>query len=150
MWSTATVLGCALSLLARGETSLPPISLIEQRPADVSAQAEAFVRAGDHTIFLLTASRVFKQAQRASLPCGEVNALKKLASVIIHEEWHVRHGRGEADAYVAQLRALVTLNAGPGNPMYEEVFRAMRAVLARTRVEGRPTAAKAGDPPAVR
>jgi hypothetical protein len=64
---------------------------------------------------------------RASERCGDIQALKKIASVIVHEEWHVRHGRDEAEAYAAQLTALTALRSGPGSPLFTEVWRARRA-----------------------
>ena len=48
-----------------------------------------------------------------------------IASVLVHEEWHVRHGGDEAGAYAAQQTTLIRLNAGPGTPLYHEVTRAM-------------------------
>jgi len=131
VWTAETVLVCALTLLTRTADSFPPITFVQEIPADVSAHAEAFVRAGEHRIYVITSSRVFRRAQHARNRCGELQALRKLASVLIHEEWHVTRGGDEAAAYAAQLTTLNYLGAGPGHPSYYEVSKAMRTVLAR-------------------
>lgn len=131
MWSAATVLVCALDLLGRSVTSLPPINLVEVRPPDVSIRAEAFVRGGDKTIYLMASSPALMRAQRARYKCGELNDLRRIASVLVHEEWHVRNGPDEVGAYQAQLMALRTLNAGSGNPVYAGVLRAMKEAVTR-------------------
>lgn len=130
MWTAETVLVCALALLARGPDSLPPIILVKSRPPDVSKYADGFVRHGDHRIHLLTDTDTFYYARRAGSRCGATQNLRKIASVVIHEEWHVRYPGDEPGAYLAQLSALIQMGAGPGNPVYMEVWRARRAVLA--------------------
>jgi hypothetical protein len=129
MWSAAAILVCALDLLGRSVTSFPPIAFVDTRPPDVSDRAEAFVRVGDPTIYLLTSSAVFQEAQRSSEKCGGFPALRKLASVIVHEEWHVRHGTDERGAYEAQLTALASMSGGLGSPVYGAVNRAMHAAI---------------------
>jgi hypothetical protein len=62
-----------------------------------------------------------------------LNAIRKIASVLVHEEWHVRHGSDEAGAYAAQLTTLVALDAGPGHPVYYEVTRSMQATIRASR-----------------
>jgi hypothetical protein len=59
--------------------------------------------------------------------------LRKIASVLVHEEWHVRHGSDEAGAYAAQLTTLASLDAGPGSRLYHEVVRSMQATIRRSR-----------------
>src|SRR5262245_44526384 len=98
MMSAAAVLVCALGLLGRSPSSFPPIVLLDTRPADITPTAEAFVRRGPDTIYLLTTTVAFRKAQAANK-----DALKKLASVLVHEEWHVRNGPDERGAYQAQL-----------------------------------------------
>lgn len=129
MWSAATILVCALDLLGRSAPSLPPIAFVDTRPPDVSERAEAFVRIGDPTIYVLTSSVLFKEAQSAREKCGGFHALRKLASVIVHEEWHVRHGTDERGAYEAQLTALASMSGGLGSPVYGAVKRAMNAAI---------------------
>ena len=129
MWTAETVLVCALTLLTRAVDSFPPITFVNQPPAGVSRRAEAFVRTGERRIYVITSSRMFQRAQNATFRCGEHQALRKLASVLVHEEWHVTHGGDEAGAYAAQLITLSYLGSGPGNPMYYDVSMSMRATL---------------------
>ncbi len=132
MWTAETVLVCALTLLHRSLVSFPPIELLETRPPYVSPNADAYVPIGGTRIYLITTSPAFARARSAVYKCGELNAIRKIASILVHEEWHVRHGSNEADAYAAQLSTLVHLDAGPGSPLYAEVARAMRAAMRRT------------------
>ena len=129
MWTAETVLVCALALLPRQATGFPPIVLLDSRPADVSVNAEAFVRRGDPRIYLLTDTPSFRRARQATHRCDELQALRKIASVVVHEEWHVRHPGDERGAYDAQLMALLATGAAPGNPLFAEVRRSMRAAL---------------------
>src|SRR5688500_5026248 len=101
MSTAATVLVCALNLLGRSPGSLPPIVLLEARPPGVSANAEAFVRRKPDTIYLVTSTPAFRAAR-----LGDRDALKKIASIIAHEEWHVLHGSAEQPAYEMQLTTL--------------------------------------------
>lgn len=133
MWTAETVLVCALSLLHRSVGSFPPIELVDIRPPYVSANADAYVPIGGARIYLITTSPAFTRARRALYKCGDVNALRKIASILVHEEWHVRHGSDEAGAYTAQLSTLRYLGAGPGNPVYSEVVRSMQATIRRSR-----------------
>jgi hypothetical protein len=126
---------CALTLLGRSERSFPPIRFVTSVPADASAVAEAFVRVNDTQIYLVTSSPLFQRLQRASDRCGDLTALRKLASVLVHEERHVVHHASERDAYAAQLTALTALGSGPGTPLYSEVVRAMRHTLGKRRPE---------------
>jgi len=131
MWTAEVVLVCALSLLHRSADSFPPIELVSARPPYVSAHAEGYVLQGHARIHLVTASSAFARARRALYKCGDVNAIRKIASMLVHEEWHVRHGSDEADAYLAQLTTLASLNAGPGTPLFTDVSRSMQAELRR-------------------
>jgi hypothetical protein len=137
MWSAETVVACALALLTRSAASLPPIELVDVPPADVSTQADAFVRVGEPRIYLVTSSDVFRRAQASKYRCGDLDAHRILASVIVHEEWHVKHGRDEVEAYNAQLMTLQLLGARPGSPAYTAVWRSARAALARRKATER-------------
>jgi len=129
VWTAETVLVCALTLLGRPADSFPPITFINEPPADVSRYAEAFVRTGERRIYVITSSWMFQRAQNATFQCGEHQALRKLASVLVHEEWHVTHGGDEAGAYAAQLITLAYLGSGPGHPTYYDVSLSMRMTL---------------------
>jgi hypothetical protein len=133
MWTAETVLVCALSLLHRSVESFPPIEFVAARPTHISANADAYVLLGEARIYLITTSPAFTRARGAIHKCGDVNAVRKIASVLVHEEWHVRHGSDEAGAYAAQLTTLVALHAGPGNPVYYEVTKSMQATIRRLR-----------------
>lgn len=121
MASAAAVLVCVLGMIGR---PMPPIVLLDVRPPDASKYAEAFVRRNPDTIYLLTQTVVFEDARR-----GDRSALKKLASILVHEEWHVLHGPDERAAYQAQLIELLRLGETPGRPVYAAVVRAMQTVL---------------------
>ena len=55
--------------------------------------------------------------------------MKKLASVLAHEEWHIRNGADESGAYYAQLTTLLRLGVPPDNNVYRSVQRSMQAVV---------------------
>jgi len=130
MWSAATVLVCALSLLGRSANTLPPIEFVDLPPPEASPDAEAFIRRPSNTIYLITSTSAFQDAQRARDRCGDFQALRKLASIIVHEEWHVLHGPDEGGAYLAQMMALrSTLRVDPSSPLFRSVRRSMNAVL---------------------
>jgi hypothetical protein len=127
--TAAAVLVCALDLLAR---PMPPIVLLDARPLDVSPNAEGFVRRNPDTIYVLTDTDVFEDARR-----GDHHALRKIASILVHEEWHLRHGADETGAYQAQLLELLRLGETPERWTYRAVARAFRYVTrSRPRVEG--------------
>jgi hypothetical protein len=134
MWTAASVLACALSVLGRSEASLPPIKLIDLAPPEVSAGAEAFVRSG--TIHLITSSSVFQSAL-SSRGCSASLPMRKLASILAHEHWHVRHGADERGAYQYQLITLIQLGLPPGSGVYHEVQVSMLRVL-EARKKNRP------------
>jgi hypothetical protein len=137
MWSAASVLACALSLFGRSEASMPPIELIDLAPSGVSAGAEAFVRSG--TIYLITSSSVFQTALRSRVGCSNSAEMRKLASILAHEEWHVRHGPDEKAAYEQQLITLIRLGQPPGTAVYHAVQVSMLRILeARKREKSEP------------
>ena len=125
MFCAATVLVCALNLLYRPVSSFPPIVMIDTRPDDVSATAEAFVRRNPDTIYVLTSTSTFRAAQ-----AGHTEALQKLASILVHEEWHIRKGPDERRAYEAQLTTLLAFGLREGRPVFDEVRKSMLTVLA--------------------
>ena len=131
MWTAEMVLVCALNLLHRSAGSFPPIELVSARPPYVSANADGYVLRGHVRIYLVTASSAFARARRAVYRCGDVYAIRKIASVLVHEEWHVLHGSDEKGAYLAQLTTLASLDAGPGSLLFADVSRSMEAELRR-------------------
>ena len=129
MLSAAAVVACALALLGESERTMPRIVLVDRPPPGSSANVEAFVRHADQTIYLMTSSPAFREVQRSRHACGELIPLKKLASIIAHEEWHIRHGPDERAAYEAQLTTLIRLGVEPGSALYGSVVRSMQVVL---------------------
>jgi len=128
MWTAASVLACALAVLGRSEAKMPRIELLDVAPPAVSAGAEAFVDRDTNTIYLITSSAVFQWALEAR-HCSETVPIRKLASILAHEEWHVRHGPDEKSAYQHQLITLIRLGLLPGSGVYGEVQLSMRRVL---------------------
>jgi hypothetical protein len=132
MATAAAVLVCVLNVLGR---PMPPIVLLDVRPPDVSVNAEAFVRRNPDTIYLLTMTAVFTDARH-----GDRRALRKLASILAHEAWHLSHGPDERGAYEAQLVELLRLGEPPDRRLYIGVVRAMLAVLRAQRTPERVVA----------
>jgi hypothetical protein len=133
VWTAEAVLVCALTLLGRSERSFPPIALVDTVPAEASPQVEAYVRVNDDRIYVVTTSPTFRRLQTHKERCGDLQAARKLASVLVHEELHVREHADEKAAYSAQLTTLTALGSGLGTPPYQEVHRAMRAALKQKR-----------------
>jgi hypothetical protein len=109
---------------------MPPIELIDFIPPQVSAGAEGFVRRDTGTIYLITSSPVFREAAANRESCNDSLAIKKLASVLAHEDWHLRHGSDERGAYEFQLLTLLRLGVAPDHRLYRAVLASMRHVLA--------------------
>jgi hypothetical protein len=141
VWTAEVVLLCALNLLGRSEASFPPIAMVDMVAASVSAGAEGFVRHDDPHIYLVTTGGNFRAAQESRTRCGNTNAVRKIASVLIHEEVHLRQEADEKTAYEAQLTMLSALGAGVGSAPYQEVIRAMQRTLKH---QPRPQRAPAG------
>ena len=72
---------------------------------------------------------MFREAATVSHQCGYSDAMRKLASILAHEEWHVRHGPDEKSAYEHQLITLIRLGVGPGTGIYRSVQVSMLKVL---------------------
>jgi hypothetical protein len=127
--AAATALVCALAALNRSEQSLPRIEILDTAPPYVSVGTEAFVRQSTRTIYLIATSRVVQEAAMRRDRCGDPAAVKKLASVLVHEEYHLLHGPDERAAYQRQLVALQELGLAPGSPVYHEVQMSMLRVI---------------------
>jgi hypothetical protein len=127
--------------------------LVSELPRIVSARAEAWTQfdeddKGDR-IFVYTRSRTFLCA---IIPGRDQNrCLLKVASVIVHEAWHLRNGRGEVGAYDAQLiflqsqeaSAFLQVNEGIAVDMLE-VRRARDRAVANQRDAKRRSASRSG------
>lgn len=130
----AAVLACALEMLGPSAQTLPGIELIP-RPPGVPADVEAFVRDGEPVIWLITDSDAFEAAGASD--CRDAAAVAKLASIIVHEEWHVSHGADESDAYQAQLEALARWGVSSESQVYQGVRRSRQAVVNGSRRRSR-------------
>ena len=106
----------AIRLLGWPRADTPHIELVTNKPREVSAMAEAWVRFTDTghaepTIYVWTGSETYRDAAAG----GNYQALVRLAGVLVHERWRVRHGRDHVGAYNAQLSMMQYLGA---NSMY--------------------------------
>jgi hypothetical protein len=97
-------------MLGRSESAVP-IRFLERPPGGVSRNAEAFRVRDPDTIYLITSSDAFRAAQRGEREIGHKARCKKIASIIVHEEWHVKNGADEEGAYLAQITALTAMHA---------------------------------------
>ncbi|PWT83222.1 MAG: hypothetical protein C5B57_07315 [Blastocatellia bacterium] len=140
------MLACALDLLGR-TVNLPPVQLVDAPPSEVSRFSEAFTRPGSDTIYLITSTEVFRRVQRAQPRCSDYDSVRKLASILVHEAWHVHHGPDERGAYEAQLTTLAALGAGMQTPTYDHVVRSMNRVLEAQRKATPPISLQANQAP---
>jgi hypothetical protein len=129
VWSAETVFVCALALLGRTEQSFPPVQFVENPPPGVSQLAAGYTPNEESRIVLVTSTPAFKRARLAGQQCGDLEALREIAGVLAHEEWHVRYGRDERGAYDAQLMALVLAGAAQDGPLFHKVMRAKLTVI---------------------
>jgi hypothetical protein len=116
-------------MLGRSEHRFHPINLVDTAPPGVSRNAEAFVTHAPDTIHILTSSKVFQEVVHWPFRCGPRAAVGKLASVLVHEEWHLRNGPDERGAYSAQLTALAMMGFDDQTMVYGGVKRSMLARL---------------------
>jgi hypothetical protein len=89
-----------------------PIALTSLKPDNASAGAQAWTTVDlDGTanrIFVFTGSPAFRCAKQSK---DNSQCRVKLASVIVHEAWHFKHGSNEAEAYSAQLLFMLSHDA---------------------------------------
>ena len=132
MTDAAAVVLCALALLGRSPETMPRIELVDLALVELMMEGtspiEGYVINDSGTISVVTSSAAFQAAR-----CGKPRSLVKLASILAHEEWHVRCGGDERGAYEAQLAALVRLGAGPDTAVYQNVRYTMHHVLSSAR-----------------
>ena len=128
--AAATALVCALAALNRSAETFPRIEFLDTVPAYASVGTEAFARRSTNTIYIIASSSVVRNAAgRQPGQCGDVYEVKKLASILIHEEWHLKNGPDEKSAYERQLIALQAMGVGPGVAVYHDVQMSMLHVL---------------------
>ena len=126
---------CALNMLGRSERTLPPIELVRTPPVEVCATRRSVRAPGDRRIYLVGLERRFQRAQRSFDRCGNIMAIRKIASVMIHEEVHLTQGADEKSAYQAQLTMLTALGAGPTSALYRGVVLSMREALKKQKAK---------------
>ena len=135
MSTSELVLACALHLLGPNTDRFAPIRIIDGTPPGASVNAQGFADRREHAIYLIASAPAFRAAAAAQQSavgrgrCLEQDALKMIASVIVHEQWHLDHGSDEAGAYLAQLTELQRLSAASWTTV--DVKRAMRITLQR-------------------
>ena len=129
MLTAAAVVVCALDLLGRSSGSIAPIRFLDVPPRGASRNVEAFVMRNPDTIYLITSTETFRTAQHAVGDPGRRAACRHMAGVIVHEEWHLRHGADEQGAYLAQVTMLAAL--GANTESLNAVRRSMRFVADR-------------------
>jgi hypothetical protein len=145
MWTAEVVFVCALSLLGRSPQSFPPTQLVQRASASVSPLAQAYIdREGGAHVVLITSTPAFTAARESRTHCSDLEALREIAGVLAHEEWHVRHGADEEGAYDAQLIALLFVGAAQDGALYHKVVQAKLAVLAAARPTPTATVAARG------
>jgi hypothetical protein len=135
MSAAGIVLLCALDLVGRSPERLAPIEILRERPPEASIDADAFADSRGGIIYLIASAPAFRAAERAqssAAECRDLESLKMVASIIVHEQWHLTHGPDEEGAYYAQLMALQLLGLRQDSVPFASVKRAMRAVLARS------------------
>jgi hypothetical protein len=131
MDTAAMVLVCAIEMLGRSQHSFPPVTILPERPVLVSADAEAFFDRDRRAIHLIATAPAFVDAMayvKRRQNCSHRPSLALIASILAHEEHHLRRGPGEAAAYAHQLTTLNILGFGPGSQPYHRVQLAMLAV----------------------
>ena len=130
MWTAASVLACALSVLGRTEASMPPIELIDIAPPGVSAGAEAFVRRDTGTIYVITSSAVFQEASAgqpasAAIPTRSASSPASLRTKSGTCATEPMRNRRTSTSWSRCIR----LGVGPGTGVYRSVQMSMIKVL---------------------
>jgi hypothetical protein len=119
-------------LLAGPSVAGLPIVLTAVLPDGASRGIEAWTLSQNglaERIVVYSESDVFRCASHPILP--NYQCLLKVASTIIHEAWHYRHGPGEAGAYDTQIAFLT--RSGGSSLNISGVRRARAHVLAAQR-----------------
>ena len=103
-------LAAAVALLGWFGDDVPQFQLAAERPSDGTPNAEAWVRfkadgSAVPIIYVAIKSRVYRDA------LTDYQSLVKLAGILAHERWHLRHGPDETGAYDTQLSIMTYLRA---------------------------------------
>jgi hypothetical protein len=104
----ATIKAAVALLPEAVRSTLPEIVLVAE-PESGGPQPQAYVEQGSTRIYVNTNGQGYLGAAG-----GNKDALKFLASVIVHEHAHALHGASEAEAYTVQIDTLKTLKAPKG------------------------------------
>jgi len=122
-----------------------PITLATAAPASASYGVEAWTSYDAHgcgeRIFVYTGSDMFRCASR---PLSMRQCLLRLASVVVHEAWHLENGRDEEEAYEVQISFL--LRNGAATEHVKAVRLAQQRVLAAERARPPPSSNDSGRP----
>ena len=121
----------ALTFLGWSRDEVPRIVVVKTRPPEVSPRAEAWIQCdGDGiaqpVIYVAADTYTYLDALHE-----DRQALIKLAGILAHEQWHIRHGLDEVGAYEAELGVMVRLHAN--NIQLTGVWLALREVQRRER-----------------
>jgi hypothetical protein len=121
----------AIMLLGWSGADVPHIVVVDRKPPDATDTVEAWVRFDTEgqampVIYVRTDSDIYRDAARQ-----DYQALVRLAGILAHERWHLRHGRDEVGAYTAQLSAMEYLHANSAH--LAQVRRALRQVTRQTK-----------------
>lgn len=134
-------------MLAGLQTVHLPIGLTPE-PLAKSPAAEAWTIYGEDgkgtQILVYTGSRIFRCAAVPIRP--NYQCVLRLASIIVHEAWHVKNGPDEAGAYQAQLSFLQFNDASGAET--DAVRRARDFVLAGKRNRSTTVSTRCGPQPA--
>ena len=130
------VLDHALVLSGLSSTHLP-VALIDVFPNMGSPGAEAWTvydeSGNGDRIFVYTGGRTFQCA--SARHAVEYQCLLRLASIIVHEAWHLKNGPDEAAAYDAQVLFLESQRASDLHIL--DIRRSRSRVLAEKRNAGK-------------
>jgi hypothetical protein len=136
-----------LSLLGHSAQSFPPTQFVERPPSGVSRLAAGYtIHDGENThIVLVTSTAAFLDARQGNTPCSDVVAIREIAGVLAHEEWHVRHGVDEEGAYDAQLITLLRVGEPFDGALIHKVKKSKEAVLVAARRAEKATVVARGN-----
>jgi hypothetical protein len=119
-----------VTLLGWFGDDVPQFELATESPSDGTPNAEAWVRfnadgSAVPIIYVAIKSRVYRDA------LNDYQSLVKLAGILAHERWHLRHGPDETGAYDTQLAIMTYLHANSAE--LAEVRRSLNWARQRSR-----------------